>query len=94
MVNCAIKNCKNYSSKKIKSVAVKYFQFPKNEHSKVWITACGRNDNINVNHARICSDHFNDDDYLLRDQFLNTQIKKLKRQDKRSSEDISSAIAL
>jgi hypothetical protein len=41
-----------------------YHVFPKNDQiQKLWIELCKRKETINVKTARICSNHFNDQDY-------------------------------
>ena len=59
-----------------------YHTFPKDrELQKLWIIACKREGTINVRHARICSQHFNENDYErdLQHELLNLpQRKRLK----------------
>ncbi|XP_071525284.1 transposable element P transposase [Panulirus ornatus] len=60
--NCSISSClSNYSQG---NESVIFHRFPKdNTVRREWITACGQQDIINPNNARICSLHFKPSDY-------------------------------
>ena len=76
MVKCIVSNCGNYDRKK-DGEKVKYFSFPSDKTmSAKWLKACGKVDKFNVKSARICSKHFLETDYRLKDQLLNTCVKK------------------
>lgn len=76
MVWCSVVGCKNNSKAKIKKEHIKFHKFPKdNAICKEWIAACGK-ENINLLNAKICSVHFSEDSYLLKDRLLNTSAKK------------------
>ncbi|XP_046994485.1 uncharacterized protein LOC124606543 [Schistocerca americana] len=58
---CAVAECSN-SGRKTEGVI--YHRFPKNvELQRKWIARCKREDKINVNNARVCSEHFCESDY-------------------------------
>ncbi|KAL1490106.1 hypothetical protein ABEB36_012847 [Hypothenemus hampei] len=72
MVNCAIIGYKSNNNKKCKNVTqCRYFSFPlrKKNILKMWIAKCGQN--VNVNTARVCSKHFLDSDYQLKEKMLD-----------------------
>lgn len=79
MFGCA---CNNRKKSCLNSI--KFFRFPRDERlSKIWITLCKRNDNFNVNTARLCSKHFRESDYQrnLKHELLNykpNNYRKLK----------------
>lgn len=76
MVKCAVINCSNYEGNKLCSIQLKYFWFPREESLKVlWLEACGRNLNTQQ-HLKICSEHFSEQDYRLKDILLNTEWSK------------------
>ena len=58
--NCAIYGCYN-TKKKVKKLnqTIRFFRFPRDEILRdAWIQACRRTDNINPDHAGICSVYF------------------------------------
>lgn len=79
MVKCVVKGCKNYSNKKNKQL-VRYFSFPNDENlKKQWISACQIDcEKHNIKYSRVCSNHFTDEDYSLRDKLLNIALEKRK----------------
>lgn len=84
MVWCSVIKCKNNSKRKIcdENTHIKFHTFPKNrEIAQKWIKATGKKC-INLKYARICSVHFTENDYLLKNKLMSTDIKKRKlRQD-------------
>lgn len=73
MKYCVVKDCK---SSKQDDKNLKYFTFPKDpEIKKVWINACGKK-NVNWKSGTICSRHFTNNDWRLKDILLNTPIRK------------------
>ena len=81
MPDCAVALCGNYS-RKTKGKNISYHSFPQNADLRnIWITKCKRADTVNVRTARICSDHFSEEDYEdgSRAKFMNEACsKKLK----------------
>lgn len=72
MVYCAVNGCKNYFLTKKNKSEVKFFRFPaKIELANLWVKLCANKRLINVKSARICSAHFNDNDWRLKDRLLN-----------------------
>lgn len=87
---CAVKSCPNtYHKTKvphsgIKGVQIKYHAFPKNpNYSKLWIQRCNEEKPINEKYARICSDHFLDEDYErdLKGELLGQKLVKVLKKD-------------
>ena len=77
-VFCVVDGCKSSTNinKKKDSEHIKFLTFPKNcEVRKLWIEACGVK-NVNANSGRICSLHFTEQDWRLRDILLKTPITK------------------
>lgn len=65
MVRCAIQNSKNYHDKKGSQVGLSFFTFPKQVDLRItWIIACRREDKFNPDSTRVCSDHFDLNDYV------------------------------
>lgn len=61
----------NYARKKMK-----FFWFPGEASRKAaWFNACGRNPDESV-HLKICSEHFREEDYRLKDILMNTEWSK------------------
>lgn len=89
MVICAVFGCNSNNNKQcirnqtdIKS-AISYFRFPINTGlCNQWINKCSRTDKFNLKTARICSIHFNAEDFErnLMQEILNIEHapKKLK----------------
>ncbi|XP_055379040.1 52 kDa repressor of the inhibitor of the protein kinase-like [Condylostylus longicornis] len=76
MGKCKVKNCKNYEGKKTEK-QIKFFKLPKDEILRAkWLTACGLNKQCSMNTVKVCSDHFVESDYCLKDVLLNTTTKK------------------
>ena len=71
---CVVKNCLSW--KQADNLNIKYFRFPKNpDVKKKWIEACGK-ENVNAKTGTICSLHFTEDDWRLKDRLLNVPITK------------------
>ena len=71
--NCAVFGC--FSSSKKKNVSL--HSFPKEENiRKRWIHLCKRQDSINVNNAKICSLHFEENAFQrhLKYELLNLPV--------------------
>ncbi|XP_067013034.2 THAP domain-containing protein 1 B isoform X4 [Anabrus simplex] len=63
MVCCAIAGCTNHS-RHAKERNLHFHSFPKATDLKQrWIHACKRRDSFSTINARVCSEHFGDDDY-------------------------------
>lgn len=77
MVACSVRGCKSSSNKK-NAQHIKFFKFPKDKKTcKLWIQACDRDENkINLMNGKICSLHFNEESYILKDRLLNIPIEK------------------
>lgn len=81
MVYCAVVGCS--SNNKIKSKNYKpdcrYFSFPKEKSvCDAWVHKCYQQHKFNTKTARICSEHFTDDDYCLKEKLLNLPHNKWK----------------
>lgn len=77
MVVCAVNGCIN-SFRLVKNKSeVKFFRFPaKTEVANLWVKLCGTKRFINLKTARICSEHFCDNDWRLEDKLLNIPLEK------------------
>ncbi|XP_047000598.1 THAP domain-containing protein 2-like [Schistocerca americana] len=76
---CAVAEC-SHSGRKTEGVI--YHRFPKNvELQRKWIARCKREDKINVNNARVCSEHFCESDYKrdLQNELLGLPTRKLRQ---------------
>ena len=64
MTSCAIATCSN-TYKNIKDKNMIFLRFPQKnlDLSKEWVHKCRLKDIVNPKNARICSEHFKDDDY-------------------------------
>lgn len=60
---CAVATCFT-NSEKPESAGISLHAFPKdNKLKKKWIQFCKRKDKFNPTHVRICSNHFQKDDF-------------------------------
>ncbi|KAI5704495.1 hypothetical protein M8J75_006003 [Diaphorina citri] len=81
---CSVALCRNHSnSTNQDGLKLSFFHFPKNPSlQKKWLEKCRRKDvqNINFSNARICSEHFVNEDFedLVKARILGVQPKKLK----------------
>ncbi|PSN37136.1 hypothetical protein C0J52_20172 [Blattella germanica] len=78
MPNCAVEICGN-NNRNTKGTNIIYHQFPKAvDVCSAWVHACKRQDKINLTHARVCSDHFCESDYVrdLKSELLKTETKR------------------
>ncbi|XP_055632578.1 zinc finger protein Xfin-like [Toxorhynchites rutilus septentrionalis] len=76
MVRCAVVGCKNYEGDNHCLRKFKYFVFPKDEQlCRVWVEKCGKND-FDPKKAKLCSNHFGENDYRLKDVMLNSDWSK------------------
>uniref|UniRef100_A0AAR5Q2R2 THAP-type domain-containing protein n=1 Tax=Dendroctonus ponderosae TaxID=77166 RepID=A0AAR5Q2R2_DENPD len=67
-MRCAVYGCN--SDTKVKTPKIKFHRFPKDSIlGKLWENACCRTDTINVASARICSQHFKNEDFERNFQF-------------------------
>ncbi|XP_049799802.1 uncharacterized protein LOC126235110 [Schistocerca nitens] len=83
MPGCAVTGCFSYN-RDTKGTDVMYHSFPHNETlQKLWLSKCCRKDSVNVAHARICSRHFAETDYLrdLQSELLNLPRKRILKPD-------------
>ena len=74
MVICAVYGCSNRCKSKVEGKTISFYRFPKDpELIKKWTNACRRKDCFNVKNARICSIHFQPQDYArsLKHELLN-----------------------
>lgn len=63
-MRCAVFGCKSDTRTK-NGEKFQLFRFPKNEKMQgIWKNFCKRDDNFNLNTARICSKHFNAHDLI------------------------------
>lgn len=74
MVYCAVAGCNSNNNKKSKnmSCSYRYFTFPTSnkEICKLWVQKCYQKSDFNVKYGRICSKHFSDDDYRIKEKLL------------------------
>ena len=80
---CAVAECRNgKNTKRIKGSTLLFHRFPRDENlRKLWIIKCNRVDYFNAENARVCSDHFAEEDYKtdLQSELLDlTASKRLK----------------
>lgn len=64
---CSVAICGNnyYKQKSRGQQQIAFFTFPKDEKlQKLWIMRCHRKDKINIRTARVCSDHFREEDFV------------------------------
>lgn len=83
MVCCAIAGCTHHTRHQ-KELGFTFHRFPKNKELRLkWIHACKRADSFSVNEARVCSEHFDDSDYLrdLKSELLNLPAKRVLKPD-------------
>lgn len=80
MVYCAVVGCSNNNNKKSKDVSdCRFFRFPKDKQvCEQWILKCYQQHKFNVKTARICSDHFLESDYCLKEKLLKLPQNKWK----------------
>ena len=79
MVYCTIFGCNNHNKSEKPSYTPNknYYRFPVDPSLRdQWIAASGRTDLFNVNNARVCSDHFKNNDHIIN---ISTKKKRLKR---------------
>lgn len=61
-MRCAVAVCNLDNQAKHCAKDIKFFRFPSDHNlRKAWINACKRADNFNVDNARVCSKHFEED---------------------------------
>lgn len=78
MVICAVNGCGNHS-RHIKSKGFSLHTFPRDSKLREkWVKACKRSNRFSPNKARVCSDHFDEQDYErdLMSELLNLVPKK------------------
>ncbi|XP_072380076.1 uncharacterized protein [Diabrotica undecimpunctata] len=77
---CAVLGCLNNNNKKSKTFSkCRFFVFPRDKQMrKVWVSKCFRQDKFNVETARICSKHFTEADYCLKEKLLGLPDKQWK----------------
>lgn len=81
-MECAVATCKNYWRKTKDTEHVIYHRFPNNkEIAKIWLFKCKRADTVNIVNARVCSVHFDNEDYLrdLQHELLGLPPRKKRR---------------
>lgn len=63
-MRCAVYGCNNTNCGSCPATGINYYSFPKDKKKqKAWVVLCRRKDKFNVNSARVCSVHFNPEDY-------------------------------
>lgn len=81
--SCSVAICRNTSiNTKNRGLAIRFFSFPKNRDiRRTWIVKCHRQDKINPDTARVCSEHFSEEDYedALRAKLMGNTATKLKK---------------
>ncbi|VEN46707.1 unnamed protein product [Callosobruchus maculatus] len=80
MVHCAVMGCSNNNNKKCNVVPdCRFFSFPKDKKvCDQWILRCYQKHKFNIKTARICSDHFLENDYCLKEKILELPQNKWK----------------
>lgn len=81
MVTCAVVGCKNNNNKRCRhsETKVRYFTFPAHQAVRdVWIQRCRQKCNFKAVNGRICSEHFNEEDYCVKEKLLNLPAIKWK----------------
>lgn len=80
MVYCAVVGCSNNNNKKSKEVSdCRFFRFPRNKQvCEQWILKCYQQHKFNVKTSRICSKHFAESDYRLKEKLLELPQNKWK----------------
>ncbi|XP_044262496.1 uncharacterized protein LOC123009964 [Tribolium madens] len=75
MVYCAVFGCKNNSNKRNKNYTenngppriINFFCFPQNKDlQKQWVFRCSRKEQFKIENARVCSDHFKNEDFMMK----------------------------
>ncbi|XP_035216122.1 peroxynitrite isomerase THAP4-like [Stegodyphus dumicola] len=84
MASCAVATCRN-TYRNTKGRGIIFHAFPKKNLllTKKWLLQCRRQDYVNENHARVCSEHFLASDYEddMRNRLLGLPQKKLLKSD-------------
>ncbi|XP_046674979.1 uncharacterized protein LOC124363760 [Homalodisca vitripennis] len=78
---CAYSGCTNHTDFG-KTLGISFHRFPRNpQAAELWASACGRTEVFSVLTARVCSEHFLDEDYErdLKSELMNTDRKRLLR---------------
>ncbi|KAG8291201.1 hypothetical protein J6590_066691 [Homalodisca vitripennis] len=78
---CAYSGCTNHTDFG-KTLGISFHRFPRNpQAAERWASACGRTEVFSVLTARVCSEHFLDEDYErdLKSELMNTDRKRLLR---------------
>lgn len=77
---CAVFGCCSSNKKKSKSYTkCRFFTFPRDKKMCAeWIHKCCQKHKFNIKTARICSKHFTNDDFLLRERLLELPKDKWK----------------
>lgn len=83
-MRCAVYGCNNSNQCKNVDKTIIYHTFPKDSTlKKKWVFLCRRKDKLNENTARICSNHFDQNDYqednLLAQYSIVKKLKILKK---------------
>lgn len=80
MVYCAVVGCSTNNNKKSKDVSdCRFFRFPREkEVCEQWVLKCYQKHKFNVKTSRICSKHFLESDYCLKDKLLKLPPKQWK----------------
>ena len=69
-------SCKN-TWVKAKDKGVRFFKFPNDKNlAEKWAAACGQDAYLKGKNYRVCSEHFTEDDWSLKDKLLNTPFNK------------------
>lgn len=81
--SCSVALCRNTSiNAKSRGLTIRFFTFPRDcKLRREWIVKCRRQDSFNPDTARICSQHFTEDDYedAVRAKVIGEAPKKLKK---------------
>lgn len=71
---CSVNGCRSYIEKYKKDHLVQFHSFPKDKTlCDKWVRFCGpKSKPININVARICSKHFLENQYVVKNDFLSS----------------------
>lgn len=80
MVYCAVMGCTSNNNKRSKNILdLRFFRFPRDKQvCEQWILKCYQKFKFNVKTSRLCSRHFVESDYCLKEKLLKLPQNKWK----------------
>lgn len=70
-MRCAVFGCNSNNNKKNSEIKICFFNFPKNGNlCKQWVFLCRRSDKFKPKNSRICSKHFQEIDFVPKNEIL------------------------